>query len=381
MVFKGETIMKSKTIRRTLTATAAGIAVSALLLGCSAGGGAVEVDLGDDPAVAGTVKEGALDGVTLTFSSWGGIFQEAQVAAMKPFGEESGATLLEDGPTEYSKIKAQVESENVTWDVVDTDIIWADMQCGEDGLLMDLDLDIVDVSNVPNQSLVGDCYIPAMQYGYMYMYDKDAYSDGPTNWKDFFDTDKFPGKRAIAGFEDIGPGVYEGVLLADGVAPEDLYPLDMDRVYEKLDEMRDHFIYWGTGAESQQMIESGEAEMVLLWSGRGYSAVENGANYAPVWDQALIVADALAVPKNVKNPDSSMAFLNYYLGAQSQETLSEMSSYSPIHKDANPTFSELGQQYLVTNPEIAEQMVPTDQSWWAENYDTELERWLDWLQG
>ncbi len=374
--------MKKKFTTRRLAATVvAATAAGSLLVGCTAGGGPVEVDLGDGPPVAGEVKEGALDGVTLTFTSWGGIFQEAQVAALEPFVEQSGVKLLEDGPTEYSKVKAQVDSENVTWDVVDTDIIWADKQCGEDGLLMDLDLDIVDVSNIPNQSLVGDCYVPAMQYGYVIMYNEDAYPEAPTGWADFFDTEKFPGKRAIAGFEDIGPGVYEGALLAEGVAPEDLYPLDMDRVYQKLDTIRDDLIYWKTGAESQQMVESGEADMVLLWSGRGYGAVENGANYKPIWNEALVVADALAVPKNAKNPDAAMALINSYLGADAQATMAEMSSYSPVHKDAKPEFSELGLEYLTTDPAIAEQMVPTDQSWWAENYDAELERWLNWLQG
>ena len=255
------------------------------------------------------------------------------------------------------------------------------MQCGEDGLLMDLDPKIVDTSNIPNQSLVGDCYVPAMQYGYVIMYNEEAYPEAPTGWADFFDTQKFPGKRAIAGFEDVGPGVFEGALLAEGVAPEDLYPLDMDRVYKKLDTIRDNLIYWKTGAESQQMVESGEADMVLLWSGRGYGAVENGAKYKPIWNQSLIVADALAVPKNAKNPDASMALINYYLGAKSQEVMAEMSSYSPVHKDAKPNFSELGLEYLTTDPKIADQMVPTDQGWWAENYDAELERWMTWMQG
>lgn len=370
-------------INRTRTAltTFAGLALAATMVGCSGGNAAVEVDLGDGPAVAGTVKENALEGVTLTLASWGGIYQEGQVeAASVPFAKESGATMLDDGPTEYSKVKAQVESRQVTWDIVDADIIWADMQCGEDGLFMDLDTSIVDVSNVP-ESLVGDCYVPAMQYGYVIMYNADKYPTAPTGWADFFDTKKFPGKRGIAGFEDIGPGVYEGALLADGVAADKLYPLDMDRAYTKLDSIRDSLIYWKTGAESQQMMETGEADMALVWSGRGFAAVENGANYKPVWNEALVIADALAVPKNALNPDAAFAYINYYLGAQQQAKLAELTSYSPVHADAQPALSDLGFEYLITQPEIADQMIATDARWWAENYDAELDRWLNWMQG
>lgn len=373
--------MNIRIARRAATSALALAAGGALLVGCSAAGPA-EIDLGDGPAQAGTVREGALDGVPLTFVSWGGSFQEGQMeAAGKPFAEESGANLLEDGPTEYAKVKAQVDSSNVTWDVVDTDVIWAQKQCdAEDGLLMDIDTSIVDLSKVP-EGLSGDCYVPAMQYGYVFLYNADKYPEAPTGWADFFDTEKFPGKRAIAGFEDIGPGVYEGALLADGVAEDDLYPLDMDRAYEKIDTIRDSLIFWKTGAESTQMIESGEADMALVWSGRGYEAVKNGANYKPVWNQALVIYEALTVPKDVKNPDAAMAFLNYYLGAEQQAKLTELTSYSPVNVDAAPKLDELGNQFLTTNPEIAEQMVNTDTSWWAENYDAELERWLKWLQG
>lgn len=366
--------------KRTVLTTIGGLALAVSLVGCAGGSAPVEVDLGDGPAVAGTVKEGALEGVTLTLSSWGGVYQQGQVdAASKPFAAASGATMLDDGPTEYAKVKAQVDSKQVTWDIVDSDIIWAEMQCGEDGLFMDLDTDIVDVSKVP-ADLVGQCYVPAMQYGYVIMYNADKYKTAPTGWDDFFDTKKFPGKRGISGFEDIGPGVYEGALLADGVAADELYPLDMDRVYNKLDTIKDSFIYWKTGAESQQMIETGEADMALVWSGRGFAAVENGANYKPVWNQSLVIADALGVPKNAKNPDAAFAYINYYLGAKEQAKLSELTSYSPVNSDSKPELSELGKEYLTSNPEIAEQMISTDAGWWAANYDAELTRWLDWMQ-
>ena len=369
-----------KSIKR-IAVVASAVTLVAVVAGCSQRG-PIEVDLGDGPPVAGTVKANALDGVPLTLVSWGGMFQDGQVAAASdPFAKESGATMLSDGPTEYSKVKAQVDSNNVSWDIVDSDTIWAASQCGEDGLLQPLDLDIVDVSNIPD-GLVGECYVPAMQYGYIIMYNEDKYGDNPpTGWADFFDTENFPGKRGIAGFEDIGPGVYEGVLLADGVAADDLYPLDMDRVYEKLDEVRDSFIFWTTGAESQQMIESGEADMALVWSGRGYEAVVNGAPYKPIWNQGLVVSDALGVPKNAKNPDAAFAYINYYLGAKQQAKLTELTSYSPVHVGSKPNLDELASQYLVTSPEIAPQVIATDSNWWGDNYDEQLSVWLEWLRG
>ena len=83
-----------------------------------------------DKPVAGEVKEGSLKGKTLTFVSYGGIYQDGQVAALKEFVDKSGVTLLNDGPTEIAKLKAQVDSGNVTWDVVDTADLPPYVHCG-----------------------------------------------------------------------------------------------------------------------------------------------------------------------------------------------------------------------------------------------------------
>ena len=99
--------------------------------------------LAQEKPVAGEVKEGSLKGKTLTFVSYGGIYQDGQEAALKEFVDKSGVTLLNDGPTEIAKLQAQVESGNVTWDVVDTDDLPPYVYCGK--LFQKLDLTKLDV--------------------------------------------------------------------------------------------------------------------------------------------------------------------------------------------------------------------------------------------
>ncbi|GAA4371096.1 ABC transporter substrate-binding protein [Paeniglutamicibacter cryotolerans] len=355
-------------------------AASALLLsacGSSSGAPAAEVDLGSGPAKAGTVKADALKGQTLTFVSYGGLYQDGQMAAaITPFGKESGAKILSDGPTEYSKIKAQVESNNVSWDIVDTGSYWAASQCGTE--LMPLDLDIIDVSKVP-EGLVSECAVPAMQYANVLMYNTDKYKDAPTSWADFFDTAKYPGKRSIDGTENIEAGIIEGALIADGVDPKDLYPLDMDRAFKKLDTIKDSLVYWTTGAQAQQMLESGEVDMSVMWSGRAFGAVDNGAHYAPLWDASAVVMDTLTVPKGAKNPQASMAAINYYLGAEQQAKLTEETSYSPINTEAKPNLSETAKNFLITDPAIAPKVLKSDFAWWGKNYTQVAEQWVAWV--
>ena len=83
---------------------------------------------------------------------------------------------------------------------------------------------------------------------------------------DFFDVEKFPGKRSLYKW---GAGMWEAALLADGVAPDKLYPLDLERAHDKIAAFKDNIVsYWGGGAESQSVLMNGEASMAMIWSTR-----------------------------------------------------------------------------------------------------------------
>lgn len=376
--------MTTTPTRRVPLALTAAAVITAVTAACSASNQApsTELDLGSGPPQAGTVKAGALDGVTLTFVSYGGIFQDGQTkAAIEPFAQESGATVLQDGPTENSKIKAQVDSGNVTWDVVDTTNVFSAKNCGE--LFMPIDTSIVDTSKIPEGAQTDECSVPAMGYGLIVVYNTEKYgANPPKTWADFYDTAKFPGKRGMQGISgELDPGVFEGALLADGVAADAIYPIDAERALGKMSSIRDDFVFWTTGAQAQQLLEAGQVDMALLWSGRAYSAVKNGAPFAPMWDQWMPEADTIAVPKGAKNPKASMALINYYLGAEQQAKLSELTSYSPINVDAKPQLDELAQAYLTTSPERLADRFPIDLPWWAENQDAMITAYTDWLAG
>lgn len=365
-------------------ALATAVLTVAMTAACSSGGPApaADVDLGSGPPRAGTVKAGALNGVTLTFVSYGGVFQDGQTkAAIEPFAQESGATVLQDGPTDNAKIRAQVESGNVTWDVIDSTNVFTAANCGE--LFMPIDTSIVDISKIPEGAKTDDCSVPAMGYGLIVVYNTEKYGDNPPRtWADFYDTVRFPGKRGIEGISgEVDPGVLEGALLADGVAADAMYPLDVERALNKMSSIRDDTVFWTSGAQSQQQIESGQVDMALVWSGRAYAAVKNGAPFAPMWNQWMPEADTIAVPVGAKNPKASMAMINYYLGAEQQAELSELTSYSPVNVDAKPQLDPLAQEYLTTTPERLQDRFPIDLAWWADNHDKMVDAYTTWLAG
>ncbi|MBE7184063.1 MAG: extracellular solute-binding protein [Methylobacterium mesophilicum] len=352
-----------------LTLAAAGVALGLAALPA----------LAQEKPVAGEVKDGALKGKTLTFVSYGGIYQDGQIAALKEFVDKSGVKLLSDGPTEIAKLQAQVESGNVTWDVLDTSDFPPYVYCGK--LFQKLDMSKIDTSKIP-AGQVGECSVPAMNYGVVLMYNTETYKDNPPkSWADFFDTAKFPGTRAIEGSGDPSGGLLEQAFKLNGGDPKAMKAEDIDGAIQKIRDIGSDTIFWKTGAESQQLAESGEADMIMMWTGRAMTAVKNGAKYAPVWQDWLVVMDQMTIPMGVKDVDASYALLNAYLGKSAQEILTEKTSYTPINNEAQPKVEPAVAAFLTNTPERQKQGYHQNIKFWVDNYAAANEKWAALLAG
>ncbi|RWE68173.1 extracellular solute-binding protein [Mesorhizobium sp.] len=335
--------------------------------------------LAQSKPVAGEVAEGSLKGKTLTFVSYGGIYQDGQIAALKEFVDKSGVTLLSDGPTEISKLQAQVESGNVTWDVVDTGDFPPYVYCGK--LFQKLDFSKIDTSNIP-EGQISECSVPAMNYGVVLMYNTEKYKDNPPkSWKDFFDIEKFPGSRALEGSGDLSGGMVEQALLAAGGSVENMTVADIDKAIEKVRSLGPDTIFWKTGADSQQLAESGEADMIAMWTGRAMTAVKNGAKYTPAWQDWLVVMDQMTIPMGVKDPDAAHALINAYVGKSAQETLAKTTSYTPIHKDAKPEVDEITAAFMTNTPDKLKLGYQQNIKFWVENFEVANEKWNALMAG
>src|SRR5918993_1067098 len=208
-------------------------------------------------------------GRDLVFTSWGGTTQEAQKKAWAdPFQKSTGIRVKLDGPTDYGKLKAMVESGNVSWDVVDVEGDFA-VAAAQQGLLEPIDFSVVDRAKL-DPRFTSDHFVGSFYYSFVLGYNKSALGGKePKSWADLFDTKAIPGKRTF--YKWSAPGVLEIALLADGVAPDKLYPLDLDRAFKKLDSIKSEIVWWSGGAQSQQLLASGEAPLGQFWNGRVFA--------------------------------------------------------------------------------------------------------------
>jgi len=289
------------------------------------------------------------EGTTLTFSSFGGVYQAAQREGwLKPYSDLTGVTFQESEESSNATIKAQVESGNVEWDVVDVGNDFG-LDANKD-LLEPLDYTLIDKSQILD-GFASDYRVGDITYGVALAYNTDKTKGvAPAGWADFFDTTKIPGKRGLWKYST--GGVLEFALMADGVPPKDLYAggqLDIPRALKKLDTIKNDIVWWNSGAESQDLIGSGEVAMSMIWNGRGYSAKHTDGKPVEIqWNQQILTADYFVVPKGTPNKQVAMEFIAWALCANNNAAVSNKIPYGPTNKNATPNPSVVA-DLAVTN--------------------------------
>ena len=318
------------------------------------------------------------DGKSLTIVEWGGEDQKTHVrATAESWADENGVTLKQDSPTDYAKLRAQVESGKVSWGAVEVEPNFAHNACAS-GWAEKLDTTKIDTSLLKEDE-VSECSVPVLEYAFTIGYNTDTFPDAhPTTWAEFFDTKKFPGKR---GFWKYATGaMFEAALLADGVAPEDLYPLDIDRAFKKLDTIKDDIVFYETGEQQQQLVSSGEVPLIQAWNGRIYAAAKAGQPVANEWNEHLVSYDQWIIPKGSPQADNAQNWLAHYVkDLKGQAEYANATAYAPVSEGALEYVDPEVAKELPTYPENAAKMsVIVDYGYWAEHYDEVSEKLNEW---
>jgi putative spermidine/putrescine transport system substrate-binding protein len=312
----------------------------------------------------------------LVFVNWGGDAMTAYDEAYgKAFLAEAGVTVKQDGsgPTEGA-IQAQVESGKPSWDIVDADPFSA-QALGKKGLMEPIDYSIVDKSKF-RPGFGWEYAASTYFFSYIIAYDASKFGDKvPTGMADFFDVEKFPGKRSLYKW---GAGMWEAALLADGVAPEKLYPLDLKRAHDKIAAFKDNVVsYWGGGAESQSVLLNGEASMAIVWSTRaGLIEKDSGGAVKFIWDQGLISPGAMGVLKgNPGGKDNAMKFIASSQDPKKQLVMFEKLGQGPANPAADALVPEDQKRLNPVDPENMKKQIALDMAWYETNYGPALDEY------
>ena len=311
----------------------------------------------------------------LVIVNWGGdavpAFESIWAA---PFASASGMNAVVDGSGPTSgKIKAMVESNAVSWDVCDRNLP-ASIELGQAGLLEDVDWSVVDPEKL-REAHRTQWGVGSYLYTFALTWDGEAHPEAPGTWADFWNLKDFPGPRTLRNNIE---GMLEAALMADGVAPADVYPIDVERAFAKISEIKDEVIFWTSGSQSQELFRNREVTMGNIWHTRAMLLrQETGGRVKYDFNQGILFAGAWIVPRGNPAGKAVWDFVASTQDPQSQVELFKVLGNGPI----NPAGADLVPEELrgddPGNPENFARQLAADAAWYAEHYSEILNRYTD----
>ena len=169
-------------------------------------------------------------------------------------------------------------------------------------------------------------------------------------------------------------------LFADGVPRNKIYPIDVDRGFKKLNEIKPHIkVWWTQGNQSQQLLRDGEVDMIGMWNARGSELKNQGVPCEVVWDGALFSNTMWGVAKGSPNAKAAWQFVQFASGPERQAEFAKRLYYGPTNPEAYKFLTPEVARQLPSYPENLAKEVVIDPEWEAKNADAMQERFTQWL--
>lgn len=278
----------------------------------------------------------------LYINTWGGPWQKAALANLiEPFAKETGIEVKTVSPVSFAKLAQQVQTGVYEFDVTTLgggDIVRAN-QAG-----------ILETLEAPYEGGVFENGVGSHAFATLIGYRTDKFPNGgPQNWADFWNVEKFPGGRSLQRYP---ARILPLALLADGVEPKDLYPLDIDRAFASLDKIKPHVrVWWTAGAQATQILRDGEVDMIGIWHGNYFEAEDAGAPVGMTWNQAEIERAYWVVAKNTPNMENAKKFVEFATSAKPLAGFVTAANYGALNPAANEFVEADKAKRMPTSPE------------------------------
>jgi putative spermidine/putrescine transport system substrate-binding protein len=310
----------------------------------------------------------------LTLVSWGGNYHAGVEAALaKPFEKEFGVEVTIVDTPDLAKVKAQVMTQNVQWDVFDAVGPMA-MTGSKNGYWEPLDPALFNRNDLI--APMTKEAVPFFSYTGGICWNADKFPDGkhPETFKDLFDTGRFPGHR---GLRNRVSETLEMALLADGVPPDKLYPLDIERGFRALDRVKPHVSNWiDQTPQTVALVETGQVDFSYTYSTRVKAAQDAGKPIRFSFRQNMRGLQYLVVLKNAPNKANAMKFVQFALRPDRQAALMDHLLNTPASRSALPMMSADARKWL-PDPDNKLNVFSND-AWWADHYDALTLRFKEW---
>ncbi|MBD9412947.1 ABC transporter substrate-binding protein [Pseudomonas sp. PDM16] len=317
----------------------------------------------------------------VTVISFGGANKEAQSKAFyAPFKQATGTSVVHGSYNgDLAKLRKMVQMSHVSWDVVEVEAPELARGC-EEGLFEKLD---PSQFGDPADFLPGaiqPCGVGIFVWSTVLAYNSAKVKGAPQGWADFWDTKRFPGKRALRWGAKYN---LEFALMADGVPARDVYGVlasveGQDRAFRKLDELKPQLHWWKTGVEPIRLLADGRVAMSSAYNGRVAAAQAEQPQLALSWGGGIYDFDYWALPKGVGKAEQARGFVVFASQPEPQQRFAENIAYGPVNRRAIAALDPKISANLPTAPANLAGGVGMDAAFWAANgeaLEARFERW------
>lgn len=291
------------------------------------------------------------------------------------FEKKYGIRVVETSPVDFGKLRAMVQSGNVEWDL--TEIGGQDaIRATQMGLLEKIDDKIVDRSHYPEKTRTPYVFASSV-YTTIIGYRTDVFknNDHPKSWAEWWDVKKFPGARSMRNHPTDN---LEFALIADGVPKDKVYPIDFDRAFKKLDQIKPHIAtWWSSGQQPAQLLLDKEVVLATGWNGRFYDIIKKGAPVGIEWNEGALKQGSFAIPKGAKSPYWANKLISEMSVPQQQAIYASELGYPGLNLESLNYVDAKVKPYLPTLY-VDKQFWISDE-WYAENGNKAQELWNAWM--
>lgn len=280
---------------------------------------------------------------------------------------------------EMAKIKVMADTGQVSWDVVEVETPELIRGCSE-GLFEPLDWAKIGKREDFIPEAVSDCGAGIFIWSTVLTYDSSKLKGAPAGWADFWDVQKFPGKR---GLRRGAKFTLEFALLADGVAQADLYKVlgteeGVARAFRKLDQLKPNIQWWEAGAQPLQWLAAGDVVMTSAYNGRVTTAQKEGRDFVMQWNGSLYDLDHWAIVKGSKNKALAEKFIAMASTPQLQKVYAEGIPYGPTNTHTMALIDPAIQGSLPTAPQNLKNARAMDIEFWIDHGEDLEQRFNAW---
>ena len=349
-------------------------------------GGLVLASCGQKPTLEATSVATAAGKRIVYTELYGGMWAEHFTKNVFPkFTEKTGIEVVSvpGAGSKIARIDLMIKTGKVDLDLVATDA--SDVSKGK-GLNL---WEKIEVSRVPNLALCNpafrekdDMSAPSSFYWMIMFLLTSKISETPDSWEAMWDP-KYKGWVSILndpGWSNILPITASTM----GIKQEELAnPDTLDKVWKKLDLLKDQIKRWYSGgADWQQAVAASEIWIGAAWNGRVYDSSKKGVPVKGVWPKegGYLCVDHWVIPKGTPRKAEAEQLLDFLLTPEANKSFTEDTGFGGSYQGlADLITDEEARLGAYGPPGAIENAIKEDWSWYLPQAKEIEERWAEWI--